>query len=133
MNTEIYYYTVNHLEQNSSVLNHNNIHSTNHISAPLFSINQNNQNNQYIQSGYMYSVNNSFINNDTNNITTLSTFVTPNGVLVCNLYYTTNNKYLTGTITATPTFSSGIYANQTVTIEVNGYDNGIRQLTISFF
>ena len=128
MNTEIYYYTVNHLEQNSSVLNHNNIHSTNHISAPLFNVNQNNQ------SGYMYSVNNSLkLNNGINNITTLSTFITPNGVLVCNLYYTTNNKYLTGKITAIPTFSSGIYANKNVTIEINEYGNGIRQLTIIFF
>ena len=125
MNTEIYYYVSPQATDNIESTVSNGNHVTHNMTTFIYNANN-------IQVGSMQSVNNAWYTNTGKNVTTTTTFITPNGVVVCNFFYITMGEYLVGSVTATPTFSSGIYANQNVTVELIGNANGTRQIVISY-
>ena len=125
MNTESYYFVSPYVTGVTIDINRNGTQLTHNMNTPMY-------NSSNIQVGSMQSVGNAWYTNAGKNVTSLTTFITPNGVIVCNLFYITNKEYFVGNVTTTPTFASGIYADQDVTINLIGNSNGTRQLTITY-
>ena len=83
----------------------------------------------------MFSVNNHYTENDLSSVTTLTTYNTPFGSLVCNWNYTTDSDYFGGEMTATPTFKSGKYEKyHNLKLKLEGvFDNvGTRKLIVLY-
>ena len=93
--SETYIYYVKSLHKNSkiNVLDNDTNVYTNHIYADLY-------NTQNTKVGLVFSVNNHRIINNINHVTTLSTYITPNGTFTCRYYYKTtlNDHYFYGSI-----------------------------------
>jgi len=125
---EQYYYTVKHLNQNSSI-QYIKQHETytNHIHANLY-------NNNGEKTGVMRSINDHEIIDGINNVNTVTTFKTKRGTITFNLFYETSpdNHYLYGNISDVLSENeSGYYNGKKVSIQIEGKDDGKRLATIT--
>jgi len=127
MPKDIYYYTVDNLEKNKHKIKHTSNFHTSHLYANLYD-------NTGEIVGHVYSVNNYFVYNKISNVTTLTTYSTPNGTVVCTWNYSSDKNYLFGKEETTPTFKSGKYNKKNTKLELQGFDdkNGTRELIISY-
>jgi len=125
--TEVYHYYVAELTENSRVLTvEKDRVYTNFTHAKMYDI----QNNQV---GDVSTVNFHQVIGDKNRVTTLTTFTTKTGSIVCNMYYETDpaNQYLLGKMeNITPENETGAYSGKKVTVHVHGKSDGERELTI---
>jgi Na+-translocating ferredoxin:NAD+ oxidoreductase RnfG subunit len=125
--TEVYYYSVAELTKNSRVLTveKDRIY-TNYTHAKMYDIQKN-------PVGDVSTVNFHQVIDGKNRVTTLTTFTTKTGSIVCNMYYETNpdNQYLLGKIAdVAPENETGAYRGKKVTVHLNGKPDGERELTI---
>lgn len=125
--TEVCYYYVSELTKNSKIMNADKDSTyTNHTHAKLY-------NSRKKPVGVVSSVNFHHIIDGVNRVTTVTTFTTKKGTIVCNLYYetSTTNNYMTGIKEdVTPEHLTGDYDGKKVIIRLNGKPDGERELTI---
>ena len=125
--TEVYYYHADELTQNSKVAHmEGGATYTNHTHAKMYDRQKN-------QVGAVSSVNFHQVIDGVNRVTTLTTFTTKRGAIVCNVYYETKvgNHYLQGMAAdITPEHETGAYKGKKVTLRINGKPDGERELTI---
>ena len=125
--TEVCYYYVSELTKNSKIMNADKDSTyTNHTHAKLYDSRKNHV-------GVVSSVNFHHIIDEVNRVTTVTTFTTKKGTIVCNLYYetSTKNNYMTGIKEdVTPEHLTGEYDGKKVIIHLNGKPDGERELTI---
>jgi hypothetical protein len=85
------------------------------------------------QVGAVSSVNFHQVIDGVNRVTTLTTFTTKRGAIVCHVYYETDaaNHYLQGMAAdITPEHETGAYKGKKVTLHINGKPDGEREVTI---
>jgi hypothetical protein len=117
---EKYFYTVDELEEDKHTKTHSDTYYTTHISANLYD-----KKNKIV--GEVFSINTHYLSNNVTNVTTLTTYITPNGTIVCNWSYTpTNTIYLSGKKETVPTFKDGKYKNKDVKLELEGINDKVR-------
>ena len=125
--TEVYFYYVAELAENSRVLTlEKGRMYTNYTHAKMYDRQKNHV-------GNVSSVNFHQVVDDKNRVTTLTTFTTNTGSIVCNMYYETNpdNQYLLGKIAdVAPENETGSYKGKRITVHLNGKPDGERELTI---
>lgn len=125
--TEVYYYYVAELAENSRVLTMEKGRMyTNYTHAKMYDRQKNHV-------GNVSSVNFHQVVDDKNRVTTLTTFTTNTGSIVCNMYYetTATNQYLLGKIAdVAPENETGGYKGKRITVHLNGKHDGERELTI---
>jgi hypothetical protein len=127
MPREIYYYNVVDLEKHKHKIKHSIFFFTTHIHANLY-----NKDNEIV--GQIFSINEHFIHNKISNVTTLTTYNTFNGTIVCNWNYSSDKHYLSGKKETTPTFKDGKYNKKNVKLELEGFSDkdGTRELIINY-
>ena len=125
--TEVYYYHVSELTENSRVMSmEKDTTYTNYTHAKMYDGQKNHV-------GEMSSVNFHQVVDGVNRVTTLTTFTTKRGAIVCNVYYETEvgNHYLQGMAEdITPEHETGAYKGKKVNVHINGKPDGERELTI---
>lgn len=125
--TEVYYYYVDEFHANSKILTMEKDKTyTNYIHAKLYD-------KQHNHVGEMSSVNFHQIIGEKNRVTTLTTYITKNGSITCNLLYETtpDTHYLYGKIEDIITeHETGMYKGKTVALQLNGKPDGEREVTI---
>lgn len=124
---ERYHYFISDFEKNAEqlVLAPGKTYSQ-YILAKLY-----NEDNQHI--GEVASVNHHQIIGDKNHVTTLTTYITPNGTITCNIYYTTkpDDNYLYGIVENIVTENeTGMYKGKKVVLHIDGKLGGKRVLSI---
>lgn len=125
--TEVYYYHVSDLTENSRVLTMEKDRTyTNYTHAKMYDSQKN-------QVGDVSTVNFHQVIDDKNRVTTFTTFTTKRGTIVCNMYYETtpDNQYLVGKLAdVAPENETGAYRGKNVVLHLDGMSNGSRELTI---
>lgn len=125
--TEVYYYHADELTENSKVTHmERDVTYTNHTHAKMYDAKKN-------LVGAVSSVNFHQVIDGVNRVTTLTTFTTKRGAIVCHVYYETDaaNHYLQGMAAdITPEHETGAYRGKKVTLHINGKPDGERELTI---
>ena len=125
--SEVYYYYVAELAENSRVLTMEKGRMyTNYTHAKMYDSKKN-------HAGNVSSVNFHQVVDEKNRVTTLTTFTTNTGSIVCNMYYETTaaNQYLLGKIAdVAPENETGSYKGKNITVHLNGKPDGERELTI---
>lgn len=125
--TEVYYYYVEEFNGTSKILTMEKDKTyTNYIHAKLYD-------KQHNHVGEMSSVNFHQIIAEKNRVTTLTTYITKNGSITCNLLYETtpDTHYLYGKIEDIITeHETGMYKGKTVALQLNGKQDGEREITI---
>ena len=125
--TEVCFYNASELAENSRVLTMEKGRMyTNYTHAKMYDRQKN-------QVGDVSTVNFHQVIDGKNRVTTLTTFTTKTGSIVCNMYYETNpdNQYLLGKIAdVAPENETGGYKNKRITVHLNGKPDGERELTI---
>jgi len=125
--TEVYYYPMEELTKNSkSITVERDVTYTHYTHAYLYDSQKN-------RIGTVSSVNFHKVMDGVNRVTTVTTFSTKKGTIVCNLYYETdseNQPYLQGAADITPEHKTGAYANKKVIMNIIGNPKGDRELTI---
>lgn len=125
--TEVYYYHASELTENSRVMSmEKDATYTNYTHAKMYDAQKN-------RVGAVSSVNFHQVIDGVNRVTTLTTFTTKHGTIVCNVYYETDvgNHYLQGMAAdITPEHETGVYKGKKVTVHINGKPDGERELTI---
>jgi hypothetical protein len=99
---------------------------TNHTHAKLYDRQKNHV-------GAVSSVNFHQVIDGVNRVTTLTTFTTKRGAIVCHVYYETDleNHYLQGMAAdITPEHETGAYKGKKVTLHIDGKPDGDREVTI---
>jgi hypothetical protein len=127
MPKEIYYYNIVDLEKHKHKTIHSPYFFTTHIRANLY-----NKNNEIV--GKLFSINEHSIYRKIINVTTLTTYNTKDGTIVCNWNYSSDNNYLFGKKETVPTFTDGKYTKKNVKLELEGLRDkcGVRELIISY-
>ena len=125
--TEVYYYHASELTENSKVAHiERDATYTNYTHAKIYDAQKN-------RVGAVSSVNFHQVIDGVNRVTTLTTFTTKSGAIVCNVYYETvvGSHYLQGMAAdITPEHETGGYKGKKVTVHINGKPDGERELTI---
>lgn len=125
--TEVYYYHVSDLTENSRVLTMEKDRTyTNYTHAKMYDSQKN-------QVGDVTTVNFHQVIDDKNRVTTMTTFTTKRGTIVCNMYYETtpDNQYLVGKLAdVAPENETGAYRGKNVVVHLDGMSDGSRELTI---
>lgn len=125
--TEVYYYHADELTENSKIAHAEKDSTyTNHTHAKMYDRQKN-------QVGAVSSVNFHQVIDGVNRVTTLTTFTTKRGAIVCHVYYETDaaNHYLQGMAAdITPEHETGAYKGKKVTLHINGKPDGEREVTI---
>ena len=125
--TEVCFYHAAELAENSRVLTMEKGRMyTNYTHAKMYDMQKN-------QVGDVSTVNFHQVIDGKNRVTTLTTFTTKTGSIVCNMYYETNpdNQYLLGKMAdVAPENETGGYKNKRITVHLNGKPDGERELTI---
>ncbi len=125
--TEVYYYHVDDLTENSKLTHmERDATYTNHTHAKLYDRQKNHV-------GAVSSVNFHQVIDGVNRVTTLTTFTTKRGAIVCHVYYETDleNHYLQGMAAdITPEHETGAYKGKKVTLHIDGKPDGDREVTI---
>ena len=125
--TEVYYYHVSDLTDNSKIVHAEKDSTyTNHTHAQMYDSQKN-------RVGAVSTVNFHHIIDGVNRVTTLTTFTTKKGAIVCNVYYETDtsNNYLQGMAAdITPEHQTGAYKGKHLTMHIDGKPDGEREVTI---
>ena len=125
--TEVYYYYVSELTENSRMMTMEKDRTyTNYTHAKMYDSQKNHV-------GAVSSVNFHQVIDGVNRVTTLTTFTTKRGAIVCHVYYENDltNQYLQGMAAdITPEHETGVYKGKKVTLHINGKPDGERELTI---
>ena len=125
--TEVYYYHVSDLTDNSKMMHAEKDSAyTNHTHAQMYDSQKN-------RVGTVSTVNFHHIIDGVNRVTTLTTFTTKRGAIVCHVYYETDleNHYLQGMAAdITPEHQTGAYNGKNVTMHIDGKPDGEREVTI---
>ena len=125
--TEVYYYYVSELTENSRMMTMEKDRVyTNYTHAKMYD----SQKNQICN---VSTVNFHQVIDDKNRVTTLTTFATKRGAIVCNMYYETtpDNQYLVGKLAdVAPENETGAYRGKNVVVHLDGKSDGARELTI---
>lgn len=124
---EKYTYTIEELEKNSKIVMYKpDTLYTNHIYSSIYS-------NDKKTKGYVYSINNHLIMNNVNNVMGNVTYKTDKGTLSGLIYYDTkvDDLYLYGKIIDVKVDNeSGYYSGRRNIINIEGRDDGVREVTI---
>ena len=128
--SETYIYHVKSLDKNSKINvvdNDTNVY-TNHIYADLY-------NTQNTKVGHVYSVNHHRKINNINHVTTLSTYITPNGTFTCSYYYDTtlNDHYFYGSMKHVISENeTGKYNGKKINVTLDGKKDGKRIMHVTY-
>ena len=128
--SETYIYHVKAFEKTSKINvidNDKNVY-TNHIYAELYNL-------QKEKIGHVYSVNHHRKINDTNHVTTVSTYITPDGTFTCNYYYSAplDENYFYGTMkNVVSENETGKYNGKKINVVLEGKKDGTRDLQVTY-
>ena len=128
--SETYTYHVKAFDNTSKIEvieNDRNVY-VNHIYADLYNV-------QKEKVGQMYSVNHHRKIDDTNHVTTLSTYITPNGTFTCNYYYSAplDENYFYGTMKHVVSENeTGKYSGNKINVMLEGKRDGTRVLQVTY-